>query len=703
MAPCKRPPLCCDQYCTHRLFEPEIDWSDSVVNKQISGRGLLASPAVTASWRNGDYVYLVGEIPRPIGGVVRFTYRAAKVNAATGAVAWRSDVLFTTTDTGFIDADRAKATAICSDGSTTWVAIAEIDSTGSPTGLSKVFRLNESTGAVAFAGDPGAGDDLTVYSMTPTGTGKVYLGHQGGRGTGFGYDFVQTWDDDVLTDGFGLVVGSGESIHVSSIVPDGDDIYVAHTFAFTDRFGDCQAEPCDLCTVGGSVSRFDSERKLVWLSPAGTQPKICKSGSKIYVACTGTTTYGQLDDEWGDQDWFRTVDLPTIPDNSCGLTDIACDASHLWLAGCRHVVQTDHDGILESAVPHVHEADIPLWNVVPYTPNGDQVLAIVAIQDETAVGGGKANLCEPETPLDPEEMDTAEVSCDPEATDFCSTGSPGPTGCGPTAVLGPDGTCYGPDNIQWCNVNACGTITTNGRVRISECSDRTKLPPCTGPGVIHYTDCDDEETNASFQFASHCVDGGWKWFGEWDGGSVAFTVPCDGTFGPDDVDLVIDGCTTTVDTATINCDGPLGYASIDFTFSGSCGECAIEGCGAFGATECILPICGCSGVPDTLYATLTNILFCECADAVVVTLTRSGSTWSGSAAFGTCDGGKTINIDLTCNEPDWELAIAITDCTVNVNAFSTEECDPFELAAVVDVPLCCQVLAGNSFTCTITA
>lgn len=633
---CPGPPLCCDECCTHRLFIPEIEWSDNVFGKRC-GRPLLAAPAVTASYRDGDYVYLVAEVPRLVDGVVRYGYYAEKWDK-DGTREWRSDRLFTTTDTGFIDTDRSKATAITSDGSHCWVAIAENDATG---GLSKMFRLDALDGDVLFEGEAGASDELTIYSLAPTGGGKVYLGHQGGRGVGFGYDFVSTWDDDTLTDGFGLVVGSGESIYVTSIVPDGTDIYVAHTFAFTDRFGDCQGDPCDLCIVGGSVSRFDAERKLVWISPAGTQPKICKSGSKIYVACTGTTVYGQLDDEWGDQDWFRSVDLPTIPFNSCGLRDIACDDNFLWLAGCRHIVQTDHDGILTSAVPHVHEDDIPFWNVLPYTPNGDQVFAVSAMQDDTAVGGGKANLCEPETPLDPEELFTEEVACDPEANDFCSTSIPGVGGgCGGGEVLGPDNVCYGPDNIQWCNVNQCGTKTTNGRVKISECEDREKLPPCEGPGAIKYTDCDDVLQNPTFRFASHCVDGGWKWFGEWDGGTIAFTVPCDGTFGPDDVALTIDDCTVTVDDAYIDCDGPNGYAAMYFTFSGICGECSINGCGVFGGTDCTtgITVCCDDPFPTTLTATFSAPA-CAALHGITVTLTYveeiSGTFyWRGTFAPG---------------------------------------------------------------------
>lgn len=698
---CQGVPPCCDQCCTHRLFDPEIDWSESVVNKQICGAGLDAAPTVVDSWRNGDYVYFVAEIPRLVDGVVRFGYRAEKWSK-TGTRQWKTAILFTTTDTGFNDQDRTKAAAICSDGTTVWVAIAENDLTGSPTGLSKVWRLNASTGAVAFAGAAGAGDSLTVYSMAPTGDGKVYIGH----GLATGYYWVSTWDDDTLTDRFGVfgAVPGGGDFYVSSIVPDGSDIYLGHTVIGTDRFGPCQADPCDLCGPTGAVSRWNGDRELVWLSYGGSQAKIAKVGSTVFVAALNSPVYGALDDEWGDPEWFRQLDV-TEDDDACGMqiTDIDADASHVWLSACRYVVQTDHLGIEEAFVPHVHEDDIPFWNESPYTPNGNQVLTVAAIQDGTAVGGGRANLCDPETPLEPEERTTSEVTCDDEATDFCTSSVPGP-GCGGGGSLGEDNLCYAQTNVGWCNINQCGVVSTNGRVAISECTDHEQWPKCSGPGIITYTDCNDEVVTETLRFSSHCVDGGWRWFTSWDGGSLAFTVPCDGSFGPDDIDLVIDGCTTTVDTATITCDGPLGYASMEFTFSGSCSSCNINGCGAFGAEECepAEDLCGCTEVPDTLYATLTNVLFCECADATVVTLTRDGSTWSGSTAFGGC-GGKTITVDLTCNPPDWELAITITDCTVLVNLPLTVNCDPLEISAIVNVPFCCQIAAGNSFEITITA
>ncbi len=671
---CPGPPLCCDECCTHRLFIPEIEWSDNVFGKRC-GRPLLAAPAVTASYRDGDFVYLVAEVPRLVDGVVRYGYYAEKWDK-DGTREWRSDRLFTTTDTGFIDTDRSKATAITSDGSHCWVAIAENDATG---GLSKMFRLDALDGDTLFEGELGASDELTIYSLSPTGDNKCYIGH----GVSTNYSWVSTWDDDTLTDRFGVFGYSYDrEFYVSSIIPDGSDIYLGHTVVTTDRFGSCQANPCDLCSPIGAVSRWDSNRQLIWLSYGGNQAKIAKSGSTVFVMSVGLMVYGALDDEWGDPTWFRTVDLPTIPDNSCGLTDIACDDNFLWLAGCRHIVQTDHDGILTSAVPHVHEDDIPFWNVLPYTPNGDQVLTVAAMQDDTAIGGGKANLCEPDTPLEPEELFTEEVACDQEANDFCESSVPLYTllgaSCASGDVLGEDGLCYSHTNVGWCNINQCGVVSTNGRVAISECTDHEQWPKCSGPGIITYTDCNDEVVTETLRFSSHCVDGGWRWFDSWDGGSIAFTVPCDGSFGPDDIDLTIDGCTVTVDSASITCDGPLGYASMEFTFSGTCGECAINGCGAFGAESCetLISTDCCEGVPTELPVTMTSGV-CSYANGVTGTATWNATLgeWECVLTLTTAVGDKTWGFAFFCPMAGG----APTDFTIRgLNAMSalSADCEP---------------------------
>lgn len=697
---CPGPPLCCDECCTHRLFIPEIEWSDNVFGKRC-GRPLLAAPAVTASYRDGDFVYLVAEVPRLVDGVVRYGYYAEKWDK-DGTREWRSDRLFTTTDTGFIDSDRSKATAITSDGSHCWVAIAENDAAG---GLSKMFRLDALDGDTLFEGEAGASDELTIYSLAPTGDNKCYIGHN----FQVNEPWVSTWDDDTLTDRFGVLTFNTEH-YVSSIVPDGTDIYLGHTEVTTDRFGACQAESCDLCSPSGAVSRWNGDRQLIWLSYGGAQAKIAKVGTTVFVACVDTAVYGALEDEWGDTVWFRDLFVDPVEDATCGMniTDIAADANFVWLSACRHVVQTDHDGIITSSVPHVHEADIPFWNVEPYTPNGNQVLTVAALQDDTAVGGGKANLCEPDEPLEPDERISSAVACTEGAGDFCTSSVPGP-GCGAGGSLGEDNLCYAQTNVGWCNINDCGTVSTNGRVVISECTDHEQWPPCSGPGIITYTDCDDVTVTETLRFSSHCVDGGWRWFDSWDGGSIAFTIPCDGSFGPDDIDLVIDGCTTTVDSASITCAGPLGYASMEFTFSGTCGACAINGCGAFGAETCETAVdspCCDNQVPSTLTATFSSGA-CAGANGQTITIEWNGAAWLGDATIN----GETWSVSFGCNgttgdscAAKWSIGGYI-GCQPTL-AFGEAgcSCDPFSVTFITTISGAgCVGCVGDDLTVVITA
>lgn len=654
---------------------PENEWSDSVRNRQICGRALQASPAVVASYRDGDYVYLVSEIPRLVDGVVRYGYYAEKwLN--TGTREWRSDLLFTTSDTGFIDTDRSKATAITSDGSHCWVAIAENDATG---GLSTMFRLDALDGDVLFEGEAGASDELTIYSLAPTGDNKCYIGHN----FQVNEPWVSTWDDDTLTDRFGVFTSNSEH-YVSSIVPDGDDIYLGHTLITTDRFGDCQAEACGMCFVGGAVSRWNAARELVWLSYGGEQAKIAKSGSTVFVGVletgifdTGDNHYGALDDEWGDPLWFRRLDIDA-EDTTCGMsvTDISADTNFVWISACRHIVQTDHLGIAQSFVPHVHEDDIPAWNKFPYAGN-NQVLTVAAIQDDTAVGGGRASLCDPETPLAPEDRTTSEVECDPDEP-LCDGGSE--------------------SDYRWCNFNDCGRISTNGRRSIAGYCDQAVWPPCEGPFYLKYTDCDDVLTEETFNLVSEveCTAedpglNGPRYYGTSpNGATISIRIPCDGSFGPHEVSLTIPDCTVTVDTAEIVCDGPMGYAAIYITFSGTCGECAINGCGAFGAETCEIPSpCGgCDAPPTTAFATVTSS--CGAVNGATGSGDRVGDQYE--AALSACG----LTATLICQESGFNISVSPAECFLTPLTAATGSCDPFSWSASF------LYINGGSCTCCAT-
>ncbi|MCC7419946.1 MAG: hypothetical protein IT428_06685 [Planctomycetaceae bacterium] len=248
-------------------------------------------------------------------------------------------------------------------------------------------------------------------------------------------------------------------------------------------------------------------------------------------------------------------------------------------------------------------------------------------------------------------------------------------GCGNGGSLGEDGLCWALTNVCWRDINTCGTVSTNGRVVISECTDHTQWPKCSGPGIITYTDCNDEVVTETLRFSSHCVPDGWRWYDSWDGGSIAFTVPCDGSFGPDDIDLVIDGCTTTVDTATITCDGPLGYASMEFTFSGTCGECAIEGCGAFGAESCEVPSpCGgCDSPPTTAFATVTSS--CGAVNGATGSGDRDGDQYE--ATLSACG----LTATLICQESGFNISMSPAECFLTPLTAATGACDPFSWSA----------------------
>lgn len=98
------------------------------------------------------------------------------------------------------------------------------------------------------------------------------------------------------------------------------------------------------------------------------------------------------------------------------------------------------------------------------------------------------------------------------------------------------------------------------------------------------------------------------------------------------------------------------------------------------------PCCPGSSIPDTLWATVTTN--CQTPGGELsVELTRSGNTWSGSAALGTT--GRTITILLRCNGSAVEHFEM--DDTIDGGCFGGEpgfgyrppdqsaSCDPFEL------------------------
>lgn len=145
-------------------------------------------------------------------------------------------------------------------------------------------------------------------------------------------------------------------------------------------------------------------------------------------------------------------------------------------------------------------------------------------------------------------------------------------------------------------------------------------------------------------------------------------------------------------------DAPAGFDNPGFTgtftvSSGTCDEC--EGCLAFGTDGAECPetgveFCGCTDVPTTLYADVTNGSF-----NTTVTLTQSGSQWEGSFVCGTC----TFLINVACVAMGVQTSITenggpgeCSDCE-GVSSSVTPSCDPFEATNTVNM--------GSSASCNI--
>lgn len=706
---CPGPPLCCPQCCTHRLFDPEIDWSDSIANKQICGTVNGFPPRVRDAWMSGDHVYLLAEIPRGPAGLLTHRYRVRKQHK-DGTKIWDSAILVTNSDNPFgTPGDGQAAVAkVASDGTNVWAAVS---GSSDPTATSTMFRLNASTGAVEYSGDPGAGDSLTVWALCPDGYGFCLIGHEYVGG------FVSTWNDDVLANRFGAdgCVEPGATLKATSITVDGDDIYVGHS-TYAPRFFAGIDGPS--CPAGGFVSRYNVDLELVWCSYGGAaagpdQTFIAKSGL-IYFVFHGGGGVGALETTWGVPQWVVTFNTDPMVDVGCGVftTGVAVDSS-VWVSVCRWIFEVDPaDGSIISAVPHVHEADI--------TVEEPHVLTVAATGDGTAIGGGRAVPCDPDVPLEPEERASTAATCD--------TFTPGCTNSGGPCLEFPTQT-----KPDWCHTNECGSITTNGRFAISECAgDLTQMPPCSGPGAIRYTQCEGGDVTESFTFTSECSSGGRTWTGEFTDGSVELEYICGDTFGPENVTLTISGCTITVTEASITCDGPFGYAVFNFSFSGTCGECEINGCGVFGAEDCEIPevpYCECLSLPDEITATFSDNSGCTGFTGQTITLSWDAGMGSAGGWYGTgtidC-AGTTVELFAQCCFDVWHLAVASSSCFTSATSPLTSDdltctetaaigpaaeaggsCDPFEQEFILTTSgaacPCCAGPPGATYKVTLTA
>ena len=102
-----------------------------------------------------------------------------------------------------------------------------------------------------------------------------------------------------------------------------------------------------------------------------------------------------------------------------------------------------------------------------------------------------------------------------------------------------------------------------------------------------------------------------------------------------------------------------------------CGGGSSSSSGSSGSASGGVPCCCDVGPDTTLYATISDVQTCGCADVVTVTLDQISychlneadvSSWEGSAAF--C--GRTITLRLECkagvnDARDWELTLSFDD------------------------------------------
>lgn len=644
MSRCETPLPCCD-CCTHRLFTPSIEWSADVWRGHCgdSQEAIPYPQAVVDSWYHDGVYYLLAEIPKTwesgLWGL-RWRYRAEAWSDA-GERLWKSDWLFEMTDPG-VSPTRTPRGCIASDGSTVWVAVMD----NAATAQSTMFRLDADDGAILFEGAAGLNQTppLEVWALLPD-AGGVLIGHQT---TGSGTAFVSTWADDVVTP----VVGPPDDIATDSTAfsvqhdAESGAYYVGHSVFFTRTFANGTEGDCE---KAGFLSRYDGG-ELTWLSypssgdtEAGTgveRPLVRLIGETLFFADAllyrdGPTfarrTFGAVEIAWGVPEWFRYLEREVDDDDPCHLaiTDFDGDDDSLWLSACRFVVQLDHAGVVVEAVPHVPQ------DAIHY--DGSQVLTVAADGAGNALAGGIAAKC---AVTDDEDRTSAALSC--------AAYSPG---CELGEAVEP----------EYCHVHECGSTSNNGRVAIDEC-DPEQWPPCEGPGMIQWN-CGSGSETRTLTFVSECMTGGRRWVGAFSGGSVTIDWICGS--GPT-VEVVLTGCTVTITSVTYECDGPLGYLNVSYTFDLDCGDCTGSGCGAFGSEDCeiggpIQDVCGCDEIPRTLTATITNTNCDTDYDGLQITLEYDeGSTdWSGST---TAPNGKTVGLRMGCNNIS---GLSGVDCTVN--------------------------------------
>lgn len=105
---------------------------------------------------------------------------------------------------------------------------------------------------------------------------------------------------------------------------------------------------------------------------------------------------------------------------------------------------------------------------------------------------------------------------------------------------------------------------------------------------------------------------------------------------------------------------PFGLTPLPIIFSDQSGGSSGPTCGCKGSTCCP------DGLPSVLYATLGNVVGCDCASGTIALIFDPATgKWTGSGPFGTC-GSNTITISFYClaggvNESDLVVDVSFSD------------------------------------------
>lgn len=664
----------CRDCCTHRLVDgtPDVVWSKN------AGVGTLCDrcdETVFDAWHHAGVFYLLTATKCDSG--------VPTVNSRNRVQAWDSDGDRLWVSPLLNDTEQSTAGRVASDGTHVWVTV------GGGTPL--VYRLDPADGAIEYTSTEFS---YSINYLCPDGAGKVWLAHLY-QSDGDGDGFVSLWADDVISDRFGGAgVGGGATAY--SIVADSSALYVGHNLYATTEFA------AEYCTPCGFVSRYD-EGALIWIScgrisnlspytdPASTfplVPLIALEGGVVYFAFYDGSGYGAMETLAGKPQWIREIDR-AIPIAVCGgrsepIRDFDAGGGFLWIVVNRWLIQLDTSGNVLDSVPHsdtnIGKNACQFWQLNCVTSDGTGALF-----------GGQAVACE--NPENDEQDSTAVAAAECDA--------------------GVDANWCSPHD--WDEVNDCGSLTTTGRRRVGGCT-LAQSPPCEGPVVVNYI-CGETSVSATVDTVAsgESCDEFVSWAGSGSGIDILITVNCDGSA---EVDLSIDGCTITGTTATLNCDGPFGYAAVEFTFTGDCGDCDLNGCGVLFGEECEpdggIMICCDDPFPTSLTATL-SAPSCAALHGVTIPLAYVGElfpdvhAWEGIINIdgcGDCTFRFQVNNGIAC---EWAMGIQQDGSGTDIWGCFDTDCDqgviacPFVSAEwTADMPSCAlTMMCAGSLTAVV--